>query len=95
MTPKHLIVSEESGMINWYKIDQPFDNAKPEDKFITIKDDIDKEYNFKDALSSDLISPAHFMVYSKSHKNLLLGTKNGVLSLLNVPAEKLSDEDYD
>jgi len=21
MTPKHLIVSEESGMINWFKID--------------------------------------------------------------------------
>jgi hypothetical protein len=35
------------------------------------------------------------MIYSKSHKNLLIGTRNGVLSLLNVPAEKVSDEDYE
>ena len=42
MTPKHIIVSETNGMINWYRIDQPFENLKPEEKSITINDDIDK-----------------------------------------------------
>jgi len=95
MTPKHLIVSEENGMINWYRIEHPFDNAKPEDKFITIMDEVDKEYNFREALPPDSESPAHYMIYSKSHAHLLLGTANGVLSLLNVASEKVTDEDYE
>ena len=39
-TPRHLIVSEESGLINWFNIEHPYENAKPEDKYITIKDGI-------------------------------------------------------
>ena len=93
MTPKHLIVSEESGMINWYRLEQPYENAKPEEKFITIFDDIDKEYNFMAQAPHDAACPANFMHYSKSHMNLLIGSSNGMLTLLNVPAEKLSEDD--
>jgi len=42
MTPKHIIVSESNGMVNWFRIEHPFENAKPEDRNITIFDDIDK-----------------------------------------------------
>ena len=69
-TPKHFIVSEMSGQINWFKIEHPFDNAKPEEKFITIYDDIDKQYNFKAKLAEiteEAESPASYMVYTKSH----------------------------
>ena len=88
-----MIVSESNGMINWYRIEHPFDNAKPEEKFITIFDDIDKQYNFKTQLPEDSESPANFMLYSKSHQKLMIGTSNGILSLLNVPSEKISDEE--
>lgn len=93
MTPKHIIVSEVSGLINWYKIEHPYENAKPEDKYITIKDEVDQQYNFKAQLPEEAESPANFMMYTKSHQNLLIGTQNGVLSLLNVPAEKISEEE--
>lgn len=95
MTPNHIIVSEVNGMINWYRVEHPFENAKPEEKFITVFDDVDKEYNFKAQLPEDASCPANFMVYTKSHQNLLIGTTNGILGMLNVPAEKISDEDYD
>jgi len=95
MTPKHLIVSEANGMIHWYRIEHPFENAKPEDKFITIFDEIDKEYNFLEQLPESAAAPASHMHYTKSHQNLLIGTTNGILSLLNVPAEKFSEEEED
>ena len=98
MTPKHIIVSDESGMINWYRIEHPFENAKPEEKFITIFDDIDKQYNFKNKLAEEAEeadTPANFMIYNKSHQSLMIGTHNGILSLLKVPSEKISDEDYE
>ena len=98
MTPKHIIVSETSGMINWFRIEHPFENAKPEEKFITIFDDVDKQYNFKNKLAEEAEeaeSPANYMMYTKSHQNIMIGSSNGVLSLLNVPSEKISDEDYE
>lgn len=93
MTPKHIIVSETNGMINWYRIEQPFENLKPEEKSIKIFDDIDKQYNFKAQLPEEAESPANYMIYTKSHQNLLIGTNNGVLSLLNVPSEKFSEDE--
>ena len=48
LTPRHLIVSEENGKINWFRIEHPFENAKPEDKFVTIFDEIHKQYDFKE-----------------------------------------------
>ena len=93
MTPKHIIVSETNGMINWYRIEQPFENLKPEEKSIKIFDDIDKQYNFKAQLPEEAESPANYMIYTKSHQNLLIGTSNGVLSLLNVPSEKFSEDE--
>ena len=82
-------------MINWIKIEHPYENAKPEDAMITIEKDIDKEYNFSERLPEDTASPANFMRYSKSHQSLLLGTTNGFITLLNVPAEKISEEEAD
>ena len=85
-------------MINWFRIEHPFENAKPEEKFITIFHDIEKTYNFKSKLAEhaeEAEHPASFMLYTKSHSDLMIGTNNGVLSLLNVAAEKISDEDYD
>lgn len=82
-------------MINWIKIEHPYENAKPEDAMITIEKDIDKEYNFMEKLPEDTCNPAQFMLYSKSHQNLLLGTTNGFLTLLNVPAEKISEEEVE
>ena len=35
------------------------------------------------------------MLYSKSHQNLLIGTRNGYLTLLDVPSEKISEEEND
>lgn len=95
MTPRHIIISQADGMINWIKIELPFEGAKPEDCFITIEQDIDKEYNFIEKLPEDTASPAHFMLYTKSHQNMLLGTNNGYLTLLNVPAEKVSEEEVE
>ena len=91
-------MSETSGMINWFRIEHPFENAKPEEKFITIFDDVDKQYNFKNKLAEEAEeaeSPANYMMYTKSHQNIMIGSSNGVLSLLNVPSEKISDEDYE
>jgi hypothetical protein len=33
------------------------------------------------------------MKYSRSHKNLLIGTQNGILAKLSVEAEKLDEEE--
>lgn len=93
MTPKHILVSESNGMINWYRIEHPFENAKPEDKFITIFDDVVKEYNYREQLPKDAPSPANHMLYTKSHQNLLIGTTNGFLTKLNVPSEKETEDE--
>ena len=53
MTPRHILVSQVDGIINWIKIEPPYEGAKPEDCFITIEDDIDKEYNFAEKLPED------------------------------------------
>ena len=52
-------------MINWFRVEQPFENAKPEDKYITIFDEIDKQYDFRG--QPDVDGPAHFIVYTSSH----------------------------
>jgi hypothetical protein len=93
LTPKHLIVSEANGMIHWYRIEPPLLGAKQEDNFITIFDEVDKEYNFKEQLPDGAVEPAAHMHYTKSHLNLLIGTANGILSLLSVPAERISDDE--
>ena len=67
MTPKHVIISESNGMINWFRIDPPIEGGKPEDAFIKIFDDIDKQYNFKAQLPEEAESPANYMLYTKSH----------------------------
>ena len=82
-------------MINWIKIEPPYEGAKPEENFITIEDETDKEYNFSEKLSQERTIPADFMVYSKSHQNLLIGTRNGYLTLLDIPAEKISEEEVE
>jgi len=93
ITPKHLLVSQANGMIYWFKIEDPFENAKPEEQFITIYDEIDKEFDFIEKLPRETASPANYILYSKSHQNLLIGTSNGYLTLLNVPAEQITEGD--
>jgi hypothetical protein len=52
LTQKHLIVSLEDGLIQWYRTEMPQINFKSEanqDSHITITEDIDQEYKFEAA----------------------------------------------
>lgn len=53
LTQKHLIVSLEDGLIQWYRTEMPQINFKSDvttqDNHITITEDIDQEYKFEAA----------------------------------------------
>ena len=55
---------------------------------------MDKDYIFKDAIADPASqAPASFMRYSRSHQTIIIGTKNGIIGTLPIPAEKIDDED--
>ncbi len=96
LTQKHMIVSTDDGLISWFKVEPPylsadgkFDNSQCT-KFL----EVDQEYNFADQLRADSRAPASYMKYSRKHASIVIGTQNGCLATLSVPAEPL-DEDED
>lgn len=77
-TQKHLIVSLEDGVINWYKLDLPaFSIAKEDDgsKKLTVTEDIEQEWNLNKKIgeTSDYECIAH-MHYSRSFRQIVMGT---------------------
>lgn len=95
-TPKHIIVSDNSGMINWYKVDPPgeYPSGKDNDQCLTISDKVDKDYIFRNAFDiPQFYAPASFMRYSRSHNTIIIGTRNGVLGVLPIPSEKIEEDD--
>jgi hypothetical protein len=95
-TPKHMIVSDNAGVISWYKVEPPYENqaGKDVDSFLTIQDKVDKDYIFKDAIPDPASqAPASFMHYSRSHQFIIVGTRNGILGTLPIPAEKIDEDD--
>ena len=61
-------------MINWFKIDLPYESDKEADMFITLTDKIEKDYNFSEKLPMDMSEPAAHIHYSRSHNMMLIGT---------------------
>jgi hypothetical protein len=82
LTQKHLIVATENGGIFWYAVDIPYGK---EDAGLILKDEINYEYQFSEKLG-DNSAPASFMHYSRSHKKIVIGTRNGVLTRLDFEA---------
>ena len=82
LTQKHLIVATENGGIFWYAVDIPYGK---EDAGLILKDEINYEYNFSEQLGENS-APASFMHYSRSHKKIVIGTRNGVLTRLDFEA---------
>jgi len=97
VTQKHMIVATDEGIMQWYKIEPPYDGMGDKDAdqmCLKLLDEIDQEYNFSDQLREENKAPVAFMHYSKSYKRIVIGARNGVLGRLYVEAEVL-DEDED
>jgi hypothetical protein len=105
LTQKHMIVSMEDGLIQWYHTEMPELNFKnPEanqDNHITVTEDVDQEYRFEPAqLSANLDAneevppePIAFMHYSRSYKKIIMGTTQGLIGLLSIEAEALNEDE--
>jgi hypothetical protein len=89
LTQKHLIVATELGGIYWYAVDIPYGKA---DEGLKLKgEEINYEYNFSEQLGENS-APASFMHYSRSHKKIVIGTRNGVITRLDFEAQVPEDE---
>lgn len=104
LTQKHLIVSLEDGLIQWYRTEMPQINFKSEstqDNHITITEDIDQEYKFEaaqlaanlDAAAEIPPEPIAFMHYSRSYKKIIMGTTQGLIGVLGVEAEAINEDE--
>lgn len=104
LTQKHLIVSLEDGLIQWYRTEMPqinFKNEANQDSHITITEDIDQEYKFEaaqlaanlDAAAEIPPEPIAFMHYSRSYKKIIMGTTQGLIGVLGVEAEAINEDE--
>jgi hypothetical protein len=59
-------------------------------------DEIDQQYNFTQKIhpEGDVLESVDYMHYNKSFRHMYVGTKHGLLGILPVPAEAVS-EDFD
>jgi len=94
-TLKHLIVSMEDGLMNWHKLDVPTFLANEKDdgtKRLTVLDEIGQEWNLGFTIGEtgehEVISHMH---YSRSFKELVMGTTTGLFGRLEVEAEQLDE----
>ena len=87
LTQKHMIVSLDDGLIQWYRTEMPEINFKAGadanlDNHITVTEDVDQEYRFEAAqLSANADGtaeippePIAFMHYTRSYKKIIMGT---------------------
>jgi hypothetical protein len=87
LTQKHMIVSLDDGLIQWYRTEMPEINFKAgadanNDNHITVTEDIDQEYRFEaaqlsanaDGTSEIPPEPIAFMHYTRSYKKIIMGT---------------------
>lgn len=104
LTQKHLIVSLDDGMIQWYRIEMPEINFKKDNDEtykLTITEDIDQEYKFEaaqlsaqiDTEGTNVIEPIAYMHYSRNYKKIIMGTQQGLIGLLAVEAEALNEDE--
>lgn len=108
LTQRHLIVSQDDGMIQWYRTEMPEINFKQgsdpqaNDNKLTVTEDIDQEYHFEpaqlsanaaDAVEASPPEPVAYMHYSRNHKKIIMGTQQGLIGLLAVEAEALNEDE--
>jgi hypothetical protein len=97
-----MIVFKADGTISWYRIDMPRNiEDNPDDKIVFEKSKKDskivedKRYHFSENLgiSDQEPIPAQYAYYSTKFSKMIIGTKNGVLAVLPIQAEKFDDGD--
>ena len=106
LTQKHLIVSMEDGLIQWYRTEMPPINFKAaaesvQDKHIILTQDVDQEYKFEPAqLSANTDSttevppePIAFMHYTRNFKKIIMGTHQGLIGILGIEAEAINEDE--
>lgn len=88
MTHVHLIVSQEEGLIQWFKIDLPEEYASEkenQDRKLQVLDEIEQEFIFESHIGEtgerEFISHMH---YSRSFSQLIMGTPTGLIGRLEV-----------
>lgn len=103
LTQKHLIVSLEDGLIQWYRTEMPEINFKggEDNNKLTITEDVDQEYKFEavslqaniDASVEIPPEPIAFMHYTRTFKKIIMGTDQGLIGLLPIEAEALNEDE--
>lgn len=104
LTQRHMVVSMEDGMIQWYRTEMPeitFKKDVDNNDKLTVTEDIEQEYKFEPAQLSANIDvtmdvppePIAFMHYSRGYKKLIMGTQQGLIGLLSVEAEALNEDE--
>lgn len=93
----HLIVSQETGLIQWFKVDQPdliMNEKDKENAKLTILDTVEKEFNLDLTIgeTSELEQIAH-MQYNKQYTQMIMASSTGIIGRLEVAADKLNDDD--
>jgi hypothetical protein len=103
ITHKNIVVSTDDGLMTWYRIEQPIENSDgtiENSMAIKILDQIDYEYDFfeqKQKITGvedeSQRYPAAYLKYSRSYNQIVLGTQNGMLGKVAIPAEKPDEEE--
>lgn len=95
-THVHLIVSQEDGIIQWFKIEPPdiYNEKEKEDPKLKILDEVEQEFdlgmNIGETGEKEYIAHMH---YSKDFGQLIMGTHSGLFGRLEVQAENNLDEE--
>lgn len=98
MTQKHMLISLEEGIIQWFKLELPevvLGEKDNSDRSLKVLEEIEQEFALNMTIGeSDEPEYIAHMHYAKSFTQLIMATETGVLGRLEVEAEAINyDED--
>jgi len=99
LTQKHLILSLEEGLLQWFQVEPPplnvlGDKDQQDQKGCTILEEVDQEWYFGVKVGeSNVPDYITYLHYSRGFKTLICGTETGVFGTLDIEAEAINEEE--
>ena len=97
LTQKHLIVSQDDGLLQWFKLDLPVILSSDKDndtKHLTVENVVEMEWNLNRTIGEtgdyEVVSHMH---YSRDFRQLIIGTSTGMFGRLEIEAEAVNFEE--
>lgn len=97
LTQKHMIVSQDDGLIQWFKLDLPVILSTDKDndtKHLTVENVVEMEWSLNRTIGEtgelEIVSHMH---YSRNFRQLVLGSSTGLFGRLEIEAEAVNYEE--